>query len=806
MHAPAQFHGLTSDKVLELRERYGYNEIVERRHTFLTRLFKRLYTPISLMMEIAVVLSLVVGQWEDALIIAILLTINLSVDLLQEGKATAALDAIKKTLAPTSTVLRNGTFTTLPTRELVPGDVVKLNGGDVVPADSEILDDETLIVDQSTVTGESLPVERCKGEDLFASAIVQKGSALVRVAAIGVQASIGKSLALVDRASKTGKSDFEQAIFAISRFLIVLSLVLASVVLVSLIVRGDPWLETVRFVLVLIVASIPVALPTVLSVTMALGARKLAERKAVVSNLRSIEALAGVDELCVDKTGTLTENKLAVEQPLLYGAYNEHTLLVYALLASDDGYKSPVERAVYAYAQQVGVSDAALRKYKMLQFTSFDPRTKDTRAEVQDERGRTRRIIMGAPQVIAESVTDTAVRAQLAHDIASLAEDGFKTLAVSEVVGGVTYAVGLIPLIDPPREDAKEIIAAIKHKGVTVHMVTGDSLPIARYVARILGIGARVSSREDLARVESSDDALGDDAKLVQGHDVFAEVTPEDKYHIVETLQARGHLVAMTGDGVNDAPALKRANMGIAVSGATDAARSAADIVLFDSSLSVINVALGYARVIFARMQSYATFRISETIRIIFFVAFSILAYNITPVTAVMVILLALINDIPVMAIAYDNALESTRPVRWHLHETLTVATVLGIAGLISSFALLSWLLSHGYTLAIVQTAMFLKLNVSGHSTLYLTRTHRKHFWERPWPALMFLIPALGTTVLGTLVAYYGIFMAPLSWSAIVGIWCYALAWFFINDYVKVFTYRLIDRAVAKRVHFFKFV
>ncbi|HIP50000.1 MAG TPA: HAD family hydrolase, partial [Candidatus Pacebacteria bacterium] len=290
---------------------------------------------------------------------------------------------------------------------------------------------------------------------------------------------------------------------------------------------------------------------------------------------------------------------------------------------------------------------------------------------------------------------------------------------------------------------------------------------------------------------------IHDDASAITNADVFTEVVPSDKYHIVDILQKENHIVAMTGDGVNDAPALKKADVGIAVSGASPAARSASDIILLSDGLSVIKDAIDHARMTFLRMHSYATFRISETIRVVIFITLAILVFNYSPLSAVMIVLLSLLNDIPVMAIAYDNVPTQKRPVRWNMHSTLFIASILGVAGVISSFMLFYWLHISGYPVAIIQTIIFIKLDVAGHSTLYLTRTGRDHFWKRPFPSLKFFLPAFSSRIIGTLIAVFGIFMEPISWEMVGYIWIYATIWFFINDQIKVFGYKLFDKIQA---------
>ncbi len=783
--------GLSSVEVKKLQERYGSNEIKEEFQSDVIRFLKKFIDPIPLMIEVALILSIIAGKWEDFIIISVLLGVNVLVDFLQEQKANKALDALKSTLSPTAMVLRDSMFSTINASELVPGDIVKLSIGDVAPADVVLVEDTYAHVDQSTITGESLPVEKKKGDVVYASSVIQKGAFLARVTATGHDSSIGKDAALVAQAEREEESHFQKAILGIGRFLVVLSSVLIVIVFVSLIMRGDPLIESVRFVLVLAVASIPVALPAVLSVTMAIGAASLAKRNAIVSNFKSIEELAGVDQLCVDKTGTLTKNEIVVSLPKVYGNFTISDLFVYGLLAADTERKSTIEEAIHSYAQENNLM-GQLTAYSVDTFVPFDPVRKMTKATVHTDTGAIT-IIMGAPQVIIQNIGKNSISDSLSRDVEDFASNGFRTLLVAIKTKDVFLPVGIIPLIDPPRGDSKSTISEIKKRGVVVKMLTGDNAAIAVFIARLLNIGTRIVDSSVLHRVQQTK-TKDDDLDVITKTNVFAEVIPEDKYYIVNALQKQGHIVAMTGDGVNDAPALKKADIGIAVSGASPAARSAADIVLLGKGLSIIKDAIDSARMIFARMQSYATFRIAETIRIVFFITFSVLIFDYSPLSAVMVILLALLNDIPVMSIAYDNAPVSEKPTRWHLRETLFISTVLGVTGLVSSFALFYWLNVSGYAVATIQTLLFLKLDVSGHSTLYLTRTGRKHFWERPFPSLKFFIPAFSSRIIGTLIAVYGILMEAISWQAVVYIWIYSTIWFLFNDQIKVVSYKLLDK------------
>lgn len=786
------YRGLTTKEAEAIREKSGFNEVIENELPIWRKVLKKFISPIPLMIEFALILSASIGRWEDFFIILALLIVNLGVESVQSFKANKALSALTKTLALTAEVIRDNKLTKIPARELVPGDVVKLAIGDISPADLELLDDTTVVVDQSTITGESLPVEVNKGDRILSSAIIQKGSAFAKVTATGVNTTIGESVELIAEAEQMEESHFQKAIINIGHFLIILSVALVVIASITLIVRDEPMVDTLRFAIILIIASIPVALPTVLSVTMAIGAAALAKHKAIVSDFTAVEELAGVDQLCIDKTGTLTKNKIEAFSPVLYGICNENDLYTFALLASEEEDHSPIEKALYRYADEHGYGRLH-EEYSLVSFTPFDPERKTTEAVVEKRDGSTLHVVMGASQVIAALLSDEQ-NEDVSAQVDEFATQGFRTISVAlKHETDETYTpVGIIPLMDPPRDDSKEVIGDIKEHGITIKMLTGDNHAIAAFIGKQLQIGERVLTATRLQSLLEKKDK--ESYYEIRHADICSEVVPADKYHIVETLEYNGHIVAMTGDGVNDAPALKKADLGIAVQGATPAAQKAADLVLLDSSLSVIRTAIELARETFSHMQTYALFRISETIRIVVFIALSVIFFEFTPVTAAMIVILALLNDIPVLAISYDNTPKLTKPVRWKMNEMLLVASVMGILGVISSFLLLYFLKVQGIEAAIIMTLIFLKLDLAGHSSLYLTRTGREHFWAKPRPSMKFFIPNFATRFIGMAIAFFGIFMEPISLGAIVLLWIYVTIWFFINDLVKVWLYRAIDR------------
>ncbi|RLB47612.1 MAG: plasma-membrane proton-efflux P-type ATPase [Deltaproteobacteria bacterium] len=785
--------GLTRPQVEASRREHGYNEIPNEPDPAWKRLARRFWGPIPWMIEIAAVLSAAVQKWEDFAVICVLLFVNVFIDFRQEAKALSALEVLKGKLARNALVRREGHWASIPARELVPGDVVKVRLGDMVPADLRLTGPGFVQLDQSALTGESMPVSKTAGDDAYANAVVKMGEMLGTVRKTGLGTYFGKTVALVARAEQQERSHFQKAVIQVGNFLIVVALALVLLVLVVALFRHDPWLEILRFCLVLMVASVPVALPAVLSVTMAVGAVNLARHKAIVSRLVAIEELAGVDVLCSDKTGTLTKNEMALGDPVASDGHSPSDVIRFAALASREENADPLEEPLFAALDEAGMGDA-VRSAARSHFLPFDPVGKRTEATVEFE-GQRWVVTKGAPQVVAGLCSADTVPADFDQVVSRFAAKGNRTLAVARRAPDAEAfrMVGILPFFDPPRDDSVETIAKAVELGLSVKMITGDNEAIAREVARTLKIEGDIHRAPDLKEANHHGSKL---IELISQAGGFAEVMPEDKYLIVDELQKSDHIVAMTGDGVNDAPALRKADAGIAVSGATDAARASADLVLTQAGLYVIIRAIEEARRIFGRMKGYAVFRIAETLRVVLFLALAIVVFDFYPVTAVMIIILALLNDIPIMAIAYDNAPVAPKPVRWNMKEVLVVAVVLGIAGVCSSFLLFFILEDMGLSQDLIQAIIFLKLDVAGHSTIYVTRSGPNHFWHRPYPSWKLLVPALGTRFLGTFIACYGLFMTAVGWEWVGWIYLYGTVWFVFNDYLKVATYKLLRRSV----------
>ncbi len=783
--------GLSPAEVQSRLAEHGPNEITEQHRVGLLReLAGFFWGPIPWMIEVAAILSGALGRIEDLAVILTLLVVNAGVGFWEQHRAQSAIDALKEQLAPDARVCRDGTWSTVDARDLVPGDLIALRLGQIVPADAKLVDRAHLGLDESALTGESLPVDRTRGGMVFSGTAVKTGESRGVVVATGGGTRFARTAQLVEEAERT--SHYRQMVFRIARFLIALTAVLALAIIADAVVRGEPVSEAILFALVLTIASIPVALPAVLTVTMAIGAHRLAGMQAIVSQLDAIEEMASLDVLCSDKTGTLTKNQLTLQTVRTIGAVAVDEVVLGAALTCEDDTDDPIDRAVLAAL----AAPDALDGYRIEEFRPFDPDRKYADADVSGPDGMSFTAAKGAPQVIAELVgAPDEVAAQVAAAVEEFAGEGDRALGVARCdQGGDWRYLGVLALLDPPRDDAAEEIARQRDHGLAVKMLTGDHLDIARTIAHRLGLGADIRAADDVFDTRGDGDharVLVDDLDEIDG---FAQVTPEHKFAIVRHLQQSGHRVGMTGDGVNDAPALKQADTGIAVSGATQAARAAAALVLTAPGLSAITGAIEEARRIFARMSSYATFRVAETARVLLFVAASILVFATFPVTPLQIVLLVIMNDIPIMTIAYDNVRTAEQPVRFEMGKILTVASVLGVVGVAFSFGL--FFLAHvvwDMPVGQVQTLLFLKLLVAGHLTIYLTRNDGP-FWSRPLPNVRLVIAAETTQVLGTLLAVYGWLVEPIGWRWAGVVWGFSIAAFLTNAGAKWLTYRFLAR------------
>ncbi|MBN2479830.1 MAG: plasma-membrane proton-efflux P-type ATPase [Parachlamydiales bacterium] len=793
--------GLSSSAAESRIKDCGPNSIEEKKTSIFLKILLYFWGPIPWMIEIAAILSIAIGHYVEFHIILILLLINGLVDFWEEFQAGNAIAALKKNLALKSLVKRDGKWLQIDADKLVPGDIVRLRLGNIIPADAKLIEGDYLTVDQSTITGESLPVTKKSGDLVFSGSISKQGEMTALITATGKNTFFGKTTKLVEKAKSI--SHFQKAVLKIGDYLIYMSLGLAVLLIIFQLLRGSSYLELIQFVLILVIASIPVALPAVLSVTMALGALSLSKKKAIVTRLESIEEIAGVDVLCCDKTGTLTENNLSLGDPVVFKNGDKNALILYGALASKEENQDPIDLAIIKGVKNLD----ELKNYKQEKFVPFDPVRKKADATIKDPEGKTFYVTKGAPQVIINLCNlENSFKNEVNKVMNNFAKKGHRTLGVARSEDGKTWDfLGLLPLFDPIRKDSVETIKFAQENGIKIKMLTGDNIAIAKEISHQLHIGDNIEIANNIIKKNTNLDSP-EFAKEIENIDVFAEIFPEHKYAIVKALQSNKHIVGMTGDGVNDSPALKQADVGIAVSGSTDAARAAASLVSLAPGLSVINNAIEESRRIFERMNSYSIYRIAETIRIMFFITASIIFFNFYPITVIMIILLALLNDIPILTIAYDNTLLETKPIRWQMKRILTISTVLGIIGIVSTFLLLYIARDYFHlSIAKIQSFIFLKLSVAGHQTLFVARS-KKAFFSKPYPSPILLSAILSTQVIAALIVGFGIFMEPLPWKYVGIIWGYAIVWTFIADAIKILSYRHLNFMGKHHLKFLKMI
>ncbi|KAK3816891.1 MAG: H(+)-ATPase [Linnemannia elongata] len=805
--------GLSDDEVQKRLEDFGPNELKENKKNPFLKFLGYFTGAIAYLIEVACIISAVVGDWLDFGIILALLLVNASIGFIEEAKAESALDALRQTLALKTRCWRNGHLVELDTSALVPGDVIVLRLGDIIPADGRLLGigatgeatEGDLLIDQSALTGESLPVSKKKGDVVYSSSIVKQGQQMAVVTKTGINTFIGRAANLISITTEEGH--FQKIINRIGNFLILITVVLVGIILIYQLIHfhgtdEGKFLTVLGKVLVLTVAAIPVGLPTVMSVTMAVGAKQLAAKKVIVKRLTAVEEMASVSVLCSDKTGTLTLNELTFDEPYLANNYSADDILLYSYLAAEPGANDPIELAVRTAAEeQLPLLQNRTHKhdvpgFKVTSFLPFNPATKLTQATItKKDSGETFKVAKGAPQVIIKLVggDDDAVRA-----VNALAKRGLRALGVARTRGGSMdefELIGMIALIDPPRPDSAETIARCKHMGVDVKMVTGDQLIIAKEVSHRLGLTRVILDANHLVDSNKSDEEVTEHCIRADG---FAQVIPEHKYRVVELLQKRGIIVGMTGDGVNDAPALKKANVGIAVHGCTDAARSAADIVLLAPGLSTIVDGLMTSRAIFQRMRSYALYRITSTIHFLMFFFVVVMAYDWT-LPAHLLILICILNDLATLVIAVDNAQLSPHPDKWRIGQLIFMSFTLATLLCALSFAhfFVFWKIFGYQPLTTLgdgpehrlESVMYLHISSAPHFVIFSTRL-TGYFWVN-LPSPMFAIVIIGTQIVALLMVVFGGLTPKIPFSQAIVILLISFIYFIFLDVVKVQLFKM---------------
>ncbi len=773
--------GLTAEEVQKRLKEYGPNEIPEKRANFLMKILKWLVSPIALMLLAAAFLSFADGKVLNFYLIIALMGLNFSVSFWQERKADNAVKKLEESLAIQSKVLRDGKWSWINSKLIVPDDIVDLMVGDIVPADGKLLDLNNLTVNEAVLTGESLPKEKAAEDMVYSGSFIATGSATMRITATGTKTYFGKTITLVEKTR--AKSLLEKDILRISRFLMVVSMLGVIIITILFLFQHVSLGSILILDLSLVIAGIPVSLPTVMTLIISLGALELAKKQAIVRRLSALEDLANVNMLLTDKTGTLTNNLITVSNVIGYGREKEE-VVYYASAAAPEDTKSSIDNAVNKKAGTMGLA----RDFSILELTPADSERKRSTAVASFKDIKTV-VSVGAPQVIEGLCTmDATLKSQYEADVQKAADDGYRVLGVAIRENSSEekdmQLAGILMLSDPLVPDAKDVIDFLRQNGIGVKMLTGDNLAITKRTAEELALTGRVLPRDDV-------DWETKDKNYFSSIGAFSQILPEDKFKLAELAEAEGYIVAMTGDGVNDLPAIKKANVGIGVKNAVDALKSAADIVLLSPGITVIKDALIEARKIFARLYSYSTYRISESFRLIITVVVLGFIYQAYPLTPIQLLIIAILNDVPMISLAWNKVKDFGSPSTIKVMERFILSSLYGLTGVLNSL-ILFFLMADVFHLNwnVIQTVYFLKLMISGHMLIYVA--HTKERWYKFLPSAQVIWATSLTQLLASAMAYFGIFMGAIPLLYVLGVWIWCFAWMQITEMVKIVDQKLI--------------
>jgi H+-transporting ATPase len=763
--------GLTAEEAAERLKKFGLNEIPETKPNPLLALLKKFWAPVPWMLELTIILELYLGRHTEAIVIGALLIFNAILSFTQENRAQNALSLLRQKLTIQTRTRRGGQWTLVPAKDLVPGDIIHLRMGDLIPADAKLIEG-SMEIDQSVLTGESLPVEAGEGELVFAGAVIRRGEASGEVTSTGINTKFGRTAELV-REAKTS-SHLEEIIFSIVKYLVIADAFLVALVIGYALFARIAWHQILPFALIILVASVPVALPATFTLATALGAANLAKQGVLVARLSAIEEAAAMTVLASDKTGTITENRLTLNAVVAYPPFSEEDVIRLCALASRAATQDPLDTAIIEGAVERQIAFSAER----VNFIPFDPATKRSEMLITLKDGSRMRILKGAPKTIVKITGDMDIKA----DLTEFANRGYRVLAVAYGPDSGPYQLtGLLGLQDTPRPDSKNLIRELDNLGIRVVMVTGDDASTAKAVASQVGIPGEPCPAKflrDVDQIRASDCSI------------FAGVFPEDKFRLVQGLQKSGRVVGMTGDGVNDAPALKQAEVGIAVANATDVAKAAASLVLTSPGLSNILDAVKASRRIYQRMLTYTLNKIIKTFQIALFLSLGFIFTREFVVTPLLIILLLFANDFVTMSLATDNVTYSRSPDRWKIAPLVFAAFGLALPVLLLSFGF--FYVAHQVLqlpLGQLQTLMFVMLVFTGQANVYLVR-ERQHFWKSR-PSRWMLLGTLADVILVAVLASQGILMSAIP-LAYVGISLLVVALFIpCADWLKILIFKL---------------
>ena len=777
--------GLTEEEVQHRIQKFGFNQVSEKPRRAVVDLLSRYWGPMPWLLESTIILSYLIGHYLEAAIIFTLLTINAIIGFRHDRSSQRALELLKKRLAPKAKVLRDGQWAVKDAVQLVPGDVVQLGLGDLIPADVKIIRGE-LSVDQSALTGESLPVTVSQSGVAHSSSIVKGGEASALVVGTGADTYFGKTAELVKIAKP--KSHQQQIMSTIVKYSMYLAIAaLASIILEAALTRAVDPLTILRFTLIFLMGAVPVALPAVFAIVLAVGAMQLAKVGALVTKLDSIEDAASMDLVCLDKTGTITQSKLSVIDPIPFNGFSKEDVALLAGLASKKEIGDVIDSAIIEYVE---ATQAELAGYKQISFTPFDPKTKMSQATVEGDHGQFI-VLKGAPQVVLPrcQLLSAGTKNEVNVTLEALWRKGYRTLAVARSNPANLNAfrlVGLLPLADPPRPDSKQTIQGLREMGVTPKMLTGDNTSIAKEIAQEVGIGDKICSRSQLQQL-----ANDERQRILEAYDGLAEIYPEDKYEIVKLLQSGGHLMGMTGDGVNDSPALKQAEVGIAVSNATDVAKASASIVLTEPGIKVILDAITTSRRIYQRMLTWVINKVTKVVQFIGILVVGFFWLNQVVLSVLGMVMLVFANDFATMSLAKDNVESTSSPNIWNVRNITSASLVIGLLLVLQgSIALFLGAVYYGMDLPHLQTWVLLTLVYTSQFRVLSVR-ERRHFWSSK-PCIELMVAAVGTIVAFTLLGIYGIIIPALSLVQVAVALIFAGAFTLAVDFPKYYVFKKV--------------
>jgi len=774
--------GLTKAEIEQRLRQYGYNEIEERKPNPFVQFGKKFWGLTAWMLEITILLSLGLQKVSDAYIITALLLFNSVLGFLQEQRASSAVEALKKKLQVNARVLRNDVWQVVPSRELVPGDIIRLRIGDFVPSDAKVVSGE-LAADQSALTGESGEVQVKTNDEVFSGSIVRRGEANAIVTLTGVNTFFGKTMRLVQIARP--RLHMEDVISKVVKWLLLMVGVSLAVTATVSFFIGIDLLQILPIMLILLVSAIPVALPAMFTISMALGSLELSKNGVLVTRLNASEDAATMDIVCVDKTGTLTMNRLAIAKVIPFGNFERKDVLLYGALASQEANEDPLDRAFITAAKLEYVErDSFVQKL----FVPFDPSTRKTEAVIQ-KADLEFKVMKGAVRTVAEAChLDSHSLSDLHRSMEDFARKGYRTLAVARTVNEGQYLlVGLVALYDQPRPESAALIRELGILGISVKMLTGDSLPVAKEIAEEVGIGSNIVKVSDLK--ESLSQNAIEATQLAENSGGFAEIYPEDKYTVVKSMQIAKHIVGMTGDGVNDAPALRQAEVGIAVSSASDVAKGAASVVLTSEGLSNIVDLVKIGRMIYQRIRTWIINKVVKSFLVIMFVVLAFLLTGLHVVTTFHIVLLLFVTDFVTISLSTDHVRWSEKPNTWNVTGLVKVGAVVGLLAVLESLGLLAFGSVFFNILADadrLHTFSFLILFYFSIFTIFVVR-ERGRFWNSK-PSRILLTVTILDMVIVALIALLGVpSVQPIASIEVITVIVFSFVFvLFLNDAVKV--------------------